>query len=832
MARTHLFADEPSRSRTAIEQARKRDREAPEVELAAGDLARIEGDAPGALRAFERAVSLRPTDDRGWFGRGRVHTEKEDVAAARRDLLRAIELNPNGAGHQGELGTLETFANDFAAARTAFAAALRRDPGDYVALTGLGLLELKQGNAEAALEALLRAGLMEPRFARAHVYAGVAYHQSGRSALALEELRRAGELDEKDPIPHMLASMILTDLMRPAEAIAEARAAMRLMPYLKSLNQIANNQRGAANLGQAFAYFGLEEWAQSHAQEAYYPFWAGSHLFLADRYSGLFTKNSELFQGLISDPTAFGNSNRQQALVQKPGNYFSGSLRATSSAHFDGTSPNLEVNGLANAAVPFAYYLSHERFDLDFDTGPSRTRTNTVALGLVPTHALGLFLFADDSTLHDRTRGFISGAQVDILDDLRSRRLDLGMRVKLSPDSQLWLKASGFDSEESVGGSLNAVPILSRVRVGQPELGLRHTFQAGDAHEITWGAERARRRTHSDFYQDYSPPGFVLAGYSDYNYREESDDLYISDRWRMTPSLLAQIDLAYQRHNRSARYEDTMQLSGVPLWTLGSSSEAFSREGINPRLGLAWRPRDGLVLRGAWQRWQRPASFGSLGPVATAGIPLDDRLVKRGGRLERLRGQIEWEPSKASFLTAYLDSKRIRNDLFSLSPYTVNELESLGKLRPRDIGSLAREDLLEFIDSPDYAGGRIDSAGLAYNRILTERWSMFGRYIHTRSENTGAQYPGRQVPYLPRHTAAIGAAWIQPDGWHLAARLVWRSERFRDEANTVPLKAGWNGAFDLHWLSRDKRWMWRFSVDEAFDRNRSTQYTAELNARF
>lgn len=826
LAATHLMADERGKSREAIASARKQDGNSLEAALAAGELARIEGDGGAAARAYEQAVALKPADDRGWYGLGRVHTEREDVSQGRRNLGRALELNPRGAGYQGERGTLESFANNFTEARKAFDAALAQNPDDYVALTGLGLLELKQGNTEAALNAFLRAGLMEPRYARARLYTAVAYYQGGRVQQALDELARASELDDKDPMPHFLASIIYTDTLRPGLAIESARKALRLLPNLKSLNQLANDQQGLTNLGQAFAFLGMEEWAQRYAQDSYYPFWAGSHLFLADRYAGLFTKNSELFQGFLADPTVFGGSNRFQTLLPKPVHNFSASMRVTS-AHdlVHGTSPQIQASGFANSVVPFAYFVEHERFNLKFDEGPFDQRTTTVGLGLAPRHDLGMFFFADQSGLNTDA----ANSSYTLNQKLDAKRVDFGLHYKFSPDSQAWFKAGRFGSEDDVAGTFNGVPITSDVQVRQPEWGFRHTFMAGSGHEITWGFEQGTRTTASAYYDNTLAPVLLLL--SDYDYRETSRDAFVSDRWRASPNLLLQGDLAYQRHRRSADYANYAILFGAPL-LLGTTGENFSHSRLMPRLGMAYRFDDGPQIRLAFQRWLRPSLFSSLGPVATAGIPLEDRLVMRGGELTRLRAQLEWEYSRQSFLTAYLDHKKIDNNRFRLTPFALNELESLTKLRPRRLGALANDDMLEFVNTPEYDGGRIQSGGIALNHLLTDRWGVFGRYVATSSRNTGSAFRGNKVPYLPRHTVAFGATWASPDGWYFVSRLVRRSSRFSDEANLVALKPGWSGAFDLFWQSRDKQWLFRLSADDAFDRNRPTQYTAEVNLRF
>ncbi len=836
LAQVHLAADERGKSREHINQALQRDAYSYEARLASGELARIEGDGRGASRAFDEAIALKPADDRGWFGRGRINTEKEEVRPGRTNLLRAIELNPHGLGYQGELGTLETFANNFAAARSAYSTALARKPDDYVALTGLGLLELKRGNTEAALNLFLRGSLMDPGYARVHVYTAVAYYQMGRTEAALEELTQASRLDDKDPLPHFMMSIIYNDLLRPSDAIAAARTALKLMPNLKSLNQIASNQRGTTNLGQAFAFIGMEEWAQNYAQESFNPFWAGSHLFLADRYRGLFTKNSELFQGFLADPMAFGNSNRNQTLLQKPGTYFTGSMRYSSaSGLFHGGSPFVQVNGLENSALPFAYFLNQEQFKLKLNTGPSDLTYSTVALGLMPRQDIGMFVFANKNTDKSTFLGDFSGDAADLQTDRKTTNVDLGLHFKLSPQSQIWFKTARFTSAEDSAGILyvgapEEAPVASQVKVRQPEYALRHTFALNEAHEITWGAERANRGTKSYF---FSLPYPDLLRFSDFDYRETSLDVYFSDRWRVTPKLLLQGDLFYQRHRRAANYSTLPFFSGILEPSLiDSKTESFSHSKIYPRLGLAYQFADSALVRLAYQKWLRPAQLSSLGPVATVGIPLDDRLTQRGGEIARLRGQIEWEYSPTTFFTGHVDQKKIKHQPFSQNPFAVSDIETLNRLSSRELGSLAKGDLLEFELSPDYEAGRVRTAGVAVNHLLTPEWGVFARYIHTSSQNTGALFPGNKLPYLQQHAAAVGATWVAPSGWYFISRLVHRSQRFKNEANTEVLKAGLDGAFDLYWQSQDKRWLFRISADNAFDKNQPTQFTTEVSIRF
>jgi tetratricopeptide (TPR) repeat protein len=821
LARQHLRNDELDAARDYADQAITANLASYEGWLAQAEVARREGNATAVLGAYDLARALKPADDRAWFGLGSAQTERERVPEARAALSQALMLNPKGLGYFGEKATLATQAAEFADADAAYRRALDANPADYVALTGLGLLQLKRGQTEAALDAFLKAGVMEPRYARVHVYNAVAYYQQGDIAQALSELKRAGELDDKDPLPHFIAAQIESDRLRPADAIDAARAALQRMPYLKSLNQIANDQQGSANLGQAFAFFGMEDWAASYAQESYSPYWAGSHLFLADRYTGLFTKNSELFQGLISDPTVFGAGNRFKPLIAAPASHGGASLRYTHSDDFDGWSPQIEFTGYRAEAKPMAYYLGYEmldweRFDRPYDLG-----TLTAAFGIKPRYDMGVFVFADASRQDSRPAGDFGGFSFDVDDRLDTRRLDIGLNFQRQPDDQVWFKAGYFNSKEGFDGDFGVDTVDAHATIKAPELALRHSFDSASGHRISWGIDAGRRTTRASL-----DDNFLLR--TDYQVKENSADLYVSDSLRLADNLDVQGDLVWQRQRRHA-VEQPFITAFDPPEPASPTDERLDTQQFSPRLGLVYRPTEASRIRVAYQNWLRPTTFSALQPVATAGIPLEDRLVTRGGELKRLRLQGEWETSPQTFVMGYADYKRIDNNLLSIRPPSLSDLESLGKLRPRDFGSLMRDDLYEVADTPDYAGGDIASLGFSINHLLNRQWALNARYAWTDSEN--ADDAALAVPYQPKHALALGATWIEPSGWYLAGRMTWRDQRYADEANSLKLDSGWTGDMDVFKESRDKRWLFRFSANNLFG-ELPEQYTAEVNYRF
>ena len=843
-ARLHLVRDEIAEARSALAAARARNPRSAEMMIAEGELERFEGNARAASEAYRSAISAAPAEvpatlARAWLGLGAVQTEREDVARARASLNRALALDPQGPGFRGELGTLEAFADDLEAARAAFAQAIEDRADDYVALTGLGLVELKSGNTGEAVTRLLAATLIEPRYARAQTYLAVAYYQQGRTRDALFALARARELDTKDPLPDLFESLIRNDHLQPGDALVSARRALALLPYLKSLNQIANDQKGGANLGSALAAFGLEDWARSYAQDSYYPFWAGSHLFLADRYSGGFNKKSELFQGFLADPTVFGASNRFSTLIPRPGAYWTLGARYNTSQDFRLFEPTLTANGYANAGMPFAYFVEGIRTEarpdrVAFDAGAN---TYTLALGARPTYELGLFVYANAfdadvklnpvSAIEQRVNG-------------RNERLDLGAHYRFGPQSQAWLKI-GQGKESSTVNQVTTLPtdlgLASnasdfRTKPEQRDFQFRHSFAANERHELSWGAELGRMEKTNTLVQEnflHIGAGVVPSDRLDQHDQDRSRDLWVSDRYRANERLNLQADLAWQRYTKTRDID--IYRDRVPPETQ-TFPEDYDRSVTAPRLGAAYKLGGGATLRGAYQKWLRPASYNSLAPVATAGIPVDDSLVYAGGKLSRYRGQLDWELSPAWFVNAFADRRSVDNLSSPLDGVlnTRADIANLDRLRQASVANLAAPDQLEA--TPIFSRGTATSGGFTVNHVMSRTLASYFGYTNTQSKNTGDAFNGNAIPYLPRHRATVGLTWAGDRRVIVSAQAVWRSERFMDEANLMPLESSWDMTLKLHWESESKRWSVDGYAANLIKRNTANLLGVNLIARF
>jgi Flp pilus assembly protein TadD len=817
-ARVHLLQDDSPAARAALASARQRNPRSGELLLTEGALERLEGNAGASTIAYRSAIALVPDLGRAWHGLGIVQTEREDVTNARTSLTRALELEPQGTGFLAELGTLEALTERLDAARTAFTQALQERPDDYVALTGLALVELKLGNTEEATRRLLAATLIEPRYARAQTYLAVAYYQQGRSRDALFALERARALDPKDPLPNLYQSVIHNDHLRPGDALAYARKAMVLLPHLKSLNQVANDQKGSANLGAALAAFGLEDWARSYAQDSYNPFWAGSHLFLADRYSGDFNKKSELFQGFLTDPTVFGASNRFSTLMTVPGSYGSLGWRYNASPDFKVSEPTLTVNGYANATLPLAYFVEAIRTNarpdqLAFDAG---AKTYTLALGARPSHALGLFVYANalDSNIALGSTNAATNTETMNRINGRNQRVDAGAHYRFGPQSQAWLKL-GQGSESSLISTANyrrslfgAITQVSdfETRPQQRDVQMRYSLVNNDRHEFSVGAELADMEKDNTLLRENSfhlPGASSLADRLTQHDEDRSRDVWLSSRLRVSNTLLIQGDLAWQHYTKAR--DIVIDRGRIPP-VRQTFVESFDTSLVAPRLGFAWQAGSGATLRGAYQKWLHPASNSTLAPVATAGLALDDSLSYPGGSVTRTRAQLDWEVSPAWFVKAFADQRDIENLNSPLDGVlnTRADVTNLDRLRQHSVPNLAAEDQLEA--SPVFSRGTVRSGGLALNHVLSRQAAGYIGYTHTQSGNRGLAFNGNDLPYLPLHRATLGVTWFNDQRLLVSAQAIWRSRRFADEANLLALAAGWDMTLRMHWESIDKRW--------------------------
>lgn len=185
----------------ALNQARKLDPKNLDVLYA---LARLETELqhmPAAEADLRAYLAERPNDASAHYGLGHIFAMQQRTAEARAEFERSIQLQPVQTESYYQLGQLELDVQHDAQAEPLFQKVLARDPTHGGALTGMGILAFRQKNYAIAEQYLFRAEETAPDYQPAHYYRGLALARLGQKEESQRELQLATELDRKQQGP-------------------------------------------------------------------------------------------------------------------------------------------------------------------------------------------------------------------------------------------------------------------------------------------------------------------------------------------------------------------------------------------------------------------------------------------------------------------------------------------------------------------------------------------------------------------------------------------------------------------------------------------------------
>jgi Flp pilus assembly protein TadD len=812
-----------------------------ELALANGEVARLEGDGKAARRAFNRASEVAPADARGWLGLGKIESERGNLGLARQHLSKAVALDAKSTDILAEMAGAEIAAANWQEANTVLQRALAIDAANPFVQSSNALLLLVQGMNEAALDALLKAAIVEPRHARTQLYLTVAYYRLGQFKAANEALARAMALDPNDPLPHLVASVIANNNWNVSEAVAAATQAMTRLPYLRSLNQFANNQRGTANLGGALASVGLDAWAQNLGVQSYLPLWAGSHLFMADRYAGDFARRSELLQGFVIDPLVFGAPNRYQSLLGTASQHARLSAQSATNKGARVDEGIATLNGtVSDPQLAYLAELIETRVTPKGDLIDGRARTLSTALGIKP--AWNMAGFATFSRLDieiDLGRAGVDGEYQRIrgLDD----RAELGGNVGLDAFRQFWLKAGAGKQKsqlDTVSRTSNAI-IPGLISQRETEFSLTKKTEDVQLHFIDqqegrrhWrvGAEWARAKRPQQLAQDLFvhgpgasvPRRFLTAA-------DRASSWQVAGTFVLpTPAIEIEGHLGYARHEQPRQFSI---LIPPPVNIATSVKDDLSRSNINAAIGAVWQ-QDQTSARATCGQWMRPVSSSSLLPVAVAGIVIDDQLTYAGGVNRRcaLRAAQQW--SSHTFVSIGWERQAIKN-LFSALEGVVNtesDLSNPDRLRARAIPQIPRFEQLE--ERPVFQRGRVDRTAISVDQLLIQNLALRLNYVYSDTRNESEGLEGLRIAWLPTHQVNTALTMTWPSLGLFTVGPVYRSVRFRDEANLLRVPASWDVQARVFVEWSRKRWSLEAFVLNAAKKDVATTSGANLAYRF
>lgn len=448
------------------------------------------------------------------------------------------------------------------------------------------------------------------------------------------------------------------------------------------------------------------------------------------------------------------------------------------------------------------------------------------AIGVTPTPELGLFAYGrgenGHATVVDADEGLLNSPL-----DFDERRLDLGAHYRFSPQSTLWLKAGRGNDTLTLQGMFDGGNINLLEEQNSHDIQVRHTVALGAPHELTWGFEAGSRDRSNRLQLDVTDePGALVV---DQAIEDRSVLLYGSDRLAIGTRLLIQGDVVVQRYRKSVR--TLISASDDTGVELGESVEDVTSTHVSPRAGVVYRFGDQQLFRCAYQRFVRPISVSTLGPVATAGIPLSDRFTQPGGTSSRIHAQVEWAWMPTTFTTGGSSREVVTN--LSLADGVEQAPSELGlqKIRNQILVNPAAVDLLE--DTPEFGRGTINWGGVTLSQLLGEQFSAYSRYAFASSGNTAAELRGHALPLVPRHLFLAGVTWVSPRRFYVTGQGVYRSSRFVDESHELaPLDAGWHATIKAYWELPSKRWSIEANADELLSKRDPVAFWIDVKFRY
>jgi outer membrane receptor protein involved in Fe transport len=330
-------------------------------------------------------------------------------------------------------------------------------------------------------------------------------------------------------------------------------------------------------------------------------------------------------------------------------------------------------------------------------------------------------------------------------------------------------------------------------------------------------------------YTDY----LLVDGYNHIDRRYTALTLATNQRLNTALNLDAALGLQQIRHRVDGRTQSL--LVNLEEFTDETARRAEMERVVTPRVGMVWQPAAGTTVRMAYQDWLRPLSVSTLTSVETAGIPVEDRLVEAGGRHKRTVAQLGMELGANTFLSLRADHLRVRNPGTVGVDLRTPSLPFLEEMRNVQLVNLSTTDLLE--DTPSFDAGTLKTLGAGVNHMFNRRWSGYAKYLYQGSESHiyDTEGPAGRIPYIPRHTAVLGATWVSPQRFYVSGRAVYRSERFEDKENLTRMAPGWGLDLMGFWESQDKHWvvgvaalnLWAPKSDR-----RKTRYVLDARYRF
>lgn len=245
---------------TALEVLRAglgKDAQAPQLQLAIGDIEAQRGRAEQAMAAYRQAAMVKDIEIAALLRQGGLSATRKDWAGARQAFEEALRRNPDAHGAAEGIVAVEFDAGHPDAAATWARSRMESRPKDALAADLLGRVSLRQKNMDGAEKAFREAQARAPQWAVPTARLASLYAATKREDVAIAECRTALE-KRPESVPEAL---LLGQLLQVKGDLAGAESTYRkLLERNPGLQPAANNlaylivadpQASAARLSEA-----------------------------------------------------------------------------------------------------------------------------------------------------------------------------------------------------------------------------------------------------------------------------------------------------------------------------------------------------------------------------------------------------------------------------------------------------------------------------------------------------------------------------------------------------------------------------------------------------
>lgn len=242
------------RAMAACRRAAQMDPTLAEVNLALGDLYRVNGDFERALQYYLDSARSPSTQALAHIGMAKVYGAQGKSDRAIREFGTALELSPGDARVYAQIGYQQYAMGDVAHALESYRKVVTLHPDDAEGWSILGALYLEAGDSAASAQALGKAIAIAPD-AASLTNLGLIKYQAGDYAAAIDLRRRATDLAPQDYL--MWANLGEALQADPGNAAAAHAAYRKAAEYAEQYLKLKpDDAAGCASLGLYRAILG------------------------------------------------------------------------------------------------------------------------------------------------------------------------------------------------------------------------------------------------------------------------------------------------------------------------------------------------------------------------------------------------------------------------------------------------------------------------------------------------------------------------------------------------------------------------------------------------